>query len=103
MRESTRRKERGPGGEQREEPIPRVLAPLLDGVFSTITSRSPCCLTHAAAEQHSSRKMGKWAPGKCHLWLVGLNKWPFRFLDNGFPDVSITITYRLFSCRMYCI
>lgn len=29
---STRRKERGPGGEQREEQIPRVLALLLDSV-----------------------------------------------------------------------
>lgn len=69
VRESTRRKERGPGGEQREEPIPRVLALLLDSVFSTITSWSPCCLRHTAVEQHSSRKMGKWAPGKCHLLL----------------------------------
>lgn len=28
-----RRKERGPGGGQREEPIPRVLALLLDSMF----------------------------------------------------------------------
>lgn len=36
-----RRIERGPGGERREEPAPRVLAPFLtDSTFSTITSWS---------------------------------------------------------------
>lgn len=70
VRESTRRKERGPGGEQREEPIPRVLALLLDSMFYTITSWYPCCLRHTAVEQHSSWKMGKWAPGRCHLLLT---------------------------------
>lgn len=97
--QSTRRKERGPGGEQREEPIPRVLALLLDSMFSTITSWSPCCLRHTAVEQHSSRKMGKWAPGKCHLLLKRGNAWSeqmsISFTGQQLSDISVQFTSQM--------
>lgn len=58
-----RRIERGPGGERREEPTPRVLALLLtDSTFLdhyVMVCQALRCLRHTAAGSHSSYKTAK--------------------------------------------